>query len=54
MENMKVTRKVKAGLPGTKNELHRYRNRLVAVRYLSDGEGRYVKTAEIIVYDRHD
>ena len=54
MNNLKVTRKVLPGNPGTKKELRQYRNRLVAVRYLTDGQGRYVKTAEVIMYDRDE
>ena len=54
MNDLKVTRKVLPGNPGTKKEQRQYQNRLVAVRYLKDGNGRFVKTAEIVIYDRQD
>ena len=53
MSDLKVTRKVKPGKPGTLKEERIYGDRLLAVRYLKDGDGRHVKTAEIIVKDRH-
>ena len=48
---MKVTRKLAPGLPGTKKEQRQYKDRLLAVRYLADGEGRFMKTIELVVYD---
>ena len=54
MGALKVTRKVSPGQPGALKEQYRYRDKLLAVRYLSDGQGRFVKTAEIIIYDRQD
>jgi|AntDeeMinimDraft_4_1070355.scaffolds.fasta_scaffold12798_2 hypothetical protein len=54
MADLRVTRKVLAGQPGSKNEQRIYRDKLLNVRYLADGEGRYVKTAEIVIYDRHE
>jgi hypothetical protein len=53
MAKLEVTRKVKPGEYGTLKEELIYGDRLLAVRYLKDGDGRYVKTAEIIVKDRH-
>ncbi len=52
MAELKVTRKVSPGSPGSLKEQLRYRDKLLAVRYLADGQGRYVKTAEIVIYDR--
>jgi hypothetical protein len=52
MPKLKVTRKIKPGKPGTLKEMRRYGERLLSVRYLKDEEGRYIKTAEIIVYER--
>lgn len=52
MSDLKVTRKVLPGEHGAVREQRQYRDRLLAVRYLADGNGRYVKTAEIIIYDR--
>ena len=54
MKELKVTRKVQPGKPGAKRELKRYRENLFAVRYRADGDGRYMKTAEIIIYDRQE
>ena len=54
MSKLQVTRKVKLGEYGTVKEQRRYGDRLLAVRYLKDNAGRYVKTAEIIVYERQD
>ena len=54
MSNLKVTRKVSPGEHGSIKEQQRYRDNLLAVRYLNDGQGRYVKTAEIIIYDRQE
>ena len=51
MSDLGVTRKVKPDEYGSLREEQIYGDRLLAVRYLSDGNGRYVKTAEIIVYD---
>ena len=53
MAKFKVTRKVKPGEYGAVKEKQIYGDRLLAVRYLRDNDGRYVKTAEIIVKDRH-
>ena len=52
MSKLEVTRKVKPGEYGTVKEKRKYGDRLLAVRYLRDNEGRYVKTAEIIVNER--
>ena len=49
MSKLEVTRKVKLGEYGAVKEKQRYGNRLLAVRYLRDNVGRYVKTAETIV-----
>ena len=54
MAKFKVTRKVKPGEYGTVKEGQKYGDRLLAVRYLKDGDGRYIKTAEIIVYEREN
>ena len=54
MNDLKVTRKVSPGEYGSVKEQQHYGDKLLAVRYLSDGQGRYVKTAEIILYDRHE
>ena len=48
---MKVTRKLAPGVPGTKKEQKQHKERLLAVRYLADGNGRYMKTKEVIIYD---
>ena len=52
MSNLKVTRKMLPGNHGAVKEQRRYGDKLLAVRYLKDDEGRYIKTAEIIVYER--
>lgn len=52
MSELKVTRKIAPGEHGAVKEQQRYRDKLLAVRYLTDGCGRYIKTAEIILYDR--
>ena len=49
MAKFKVTRKVKSGAHGTIKEGQKYGDRLLAVRYLSNGEGGYMKTVETIV-----
>ena len=54
MGKFKVTRKVKPGEYGTVKEKQIYGDRLLAVRYLKNGDGRYIKTAEIIVYEREN
>ena len=51
MAKLGVTRKVQPGEYGALKEEQIYGDRLLAVRYLKDGNGRYVKTAEIVVYD---
>ena len=50
MSDLKVTRKVLPGNHGAVKEQKRYGDKLLAVRYLKNGSGRYIKTAEIIVY----
>jgi len=52
MKDLKVNRKDSPGNPGAKWDQRQYRDRLFAVCYRADGKGRYVKTAEIIIYDR--
>ena len=51
MGNLKVTRKVLPEKHGAIKESNKYGNKLLSVRYLRDDEGRYVKTAEIAIYD---
>lgn len=54
MSDLKVTRKVLPGNHGAVKEQMRYGDKLLAVRYLKNGNGRYVKTAEIIIYERQE
>lgn len=52
MSKLKVTRKVLPGQPGAIRETRVYKESLLAVRYKKDDEGRYVKTAEIILSEK--
>jgi uncharacterized protein YkuJ len=54
MAKLKVTRKVKAGQPGAVREYERYGRKLLAVRYLKDDQGYFIKTAEIIISERQE
>ena len=54
MGKMRVTRKVLPGNHGTVRESSIYGDKLMAVRYHKDGAGNFYKTAEIIVYERHE
>lgn len=54
MSDLKVTRKVHPGQYGSVRETKRYGGNLMATRYYRDDAGRFVKTAEIIVYERHE
>ena len=54
MGKLKVTRKVLPGKHGAIKESNLYGDRLIAVRYHRDGAGNFYKTAEIIVYERHE
>ena len=54
MNGLKVTRKVNPGQHGSVRETKRYGSKLMATRYYRDDAGRFVKTAEVIVYERHE
>ena len=54
MGDFKVTRKVRPGEHGSIKETKQYGSRLMATRYYRDDAGHYVKTAEIVVYERQE
>lgn len=54
MTDLKVTRKVLPGNHGAVREQRRYGDKLLAVRYLKDDAGRFIKTAEIIISERYE
>ena len=54
MNDLKVTRKVHPGQHGSVRETKRYGSNLMATRYYKDDAGRFIKTAEIIVSERHE
>jgi hypothetical protein len=54
MSDFKVTRKVSPGSHGAVRELVKYGDKLLAVRYLKDGRGHFIKTVELIVYERRE
>ena len=54
MNDLKVTRKVHPGQHGSVSETKRYGSKLMATRYYRDDDGRFVKTAEIIVSERFE
>lgn len=52
LKDFSVVKNVTAGKHGTIKELKRYGDRLRCVRYLSDGKGGYIKTVELVTYER--